>query len=381
MRDYSPFEIADLIFLKLNGTLNPDKEQELDEWILSSERNRLLYEQLLTNGNDPVRIKKIFADYDYSGFYAECCRKIEASQKRGYSRPLKIAASILLLGVLSSSLFFTGILTRHDIMSGDIAPGTSAAVLILSDGEKVLLGDKQSAKEIEKDNLIVENDTLKYSGLKKNKIDYNTIIIPRGGEYVVRLSDGTKIWLNAESELRYPVSFSEGERTVYLKGEAFFAVEKDSNSPFKVITGEHKVTVLGTEFCVRAYGDEGKILTTLERGSVSVVSGGKEVRLSPGEQSNVSEKGISVEKVNTELFTAWHNKKYIFESQSLGEILHTLSRWYDMEVSYESEDLQNIRFTGELMKYQNIRDFLNQMEGLEKTRFTIKGNEVIVSRF
>jgi hypothetical protein len=381
MRDYSPFEIADLIFLKLNGTLNPDKELELDEWIRNSERNRLLYEQLLTNGNDPGRIKKIFADYDYSGFYAECCRKIEASQKRGYSRPLKIAASILLLGVLSSSLFFTGILTRHDIMSGDIAPGTSAAVLILSDGEKVLLGDKQSAKEIEKDNLIVENDTLKYSGLKKNKIDYNTIIIPRGGEYVVRLSDGTKIWLNAESELRYPVSFMKGERTVYLKGEAFFDVEKDPDSPFTVVTGEHKVTVLGTEFCVRAYPDEKYIMTTLERGKVSVKVGDRHIDLLPGQQSNVNNNEMIVKDVNTTLYTAWHNNKYVFDNQPLREILQTLSRWYDMEVNYDIQEFGDIRFTGELTRYTNILDFLKKLEELEKVHFSITDKRVTVSAY
>ena len=223
--------------------------------------------------------------------------------------------------------------------------------------------------------------TIKYTKSAQREREYNTIIVPRGGEYVIQLSDGTKVWLNAESELRYPVSFGDGERGVYLTGEAYFQVERNESHPFTVTSGDHRITVLGTEFCVRAYKDESRILTTLEKGRVSVNSGMESVQLIPGEQSSVEGSLIKVESVDTQIYTAWRNKKYIFQEQSLGEILNTLSRWYDMRVSFDEDEFKNYRFTGELMKYSSINDFLKKLEELEKVSFKIDGRVVNVTHY
>jgi len=280
-----------------------------------------------------------------------------------------------------SLVYFRDSGTKDYQAMADIRPGTSSAVLILSDGEKVTLGDKNAGDQIVKDNIKVESDTLKYENITTDKIAYNTIIIPRGGEYVLKLSDGTKIWLNAESELKYPVSFTGNERKVYLKGEGYFEVTKNEKSPFKVVTNDHVISVLGTDFSIRAYSDEKYITTTLESGRVSIDAGNRHAELLPGQQSNVSNSEMSVKDVNTQLYTAWHNNKYVFDNQSLREILHTLSRWYDMEVDYDQYDLGDIRFTGELMKYSNVIDFLEKLEALEKVRFDINGKSVKVSPY
>lgn len=381
MKDYTPFEIAELIFAKKNNSISEEEDINLSEWKNCSESNKLLYKRLMEESIDSGAIEKKFEGYDYDKYYKECCRKIDKSKRTKSIEIIKWAAMFAIPVVVISMLYFRENETKVYQANADIKPGSSSAVLILSDGEKVALGDKNVGDLIVKDNIKVESDTLKYENITTDKIAYNTIIIPRGGEFVLKLSDGTKIWLNAESELKYPVSFTGNERKVYLKGEGFFEVTKNEKSPFKVVTNDHVISVLGTEFSIRAYSDEKYITTTLESGKVSIDAGNRHTELLPGQQSNVSNSEMTVKEVNTQLYTAWHNNKYIFDNQSLREILHTLSRWYDMEVNYDIADLGEIRFTGELMKYSNVVDFLEKLETLEKVRFDINGKSVRVSPY
>jgi len=381
MKDYTPFEIAELILAKRNNSITGEEERNLNEWKSRSDRNELFYKQLLDENINADAVEKKFEGYDYDKYYKECCKKIDKSKRTRSYEILKWAALIAIPLTVFSLVYFRDSETKVYQAMADIRPGTSSAVLILSDGEKVTLGDKNAGDQIVKDNIKVESDTLKYENITTDKIAYNTIIIPRGGEFVLKLSDGTKIWLNAESELKYPVSFTGNERRVYLKGEGFFEVTKNEKSPFKVVTNDHVISVLGTQFSIRAYSDEKYITTTLESGRVSIDAGNRHAELLPGQQSNVSNSEMSVKDVNTQLYTAWHNNKYVFDNQSLREILHTLSRWYDMDVNFEKYDLGDLRFTGELMKYTNIVDFLEKLEALEKVRFNINGKNVLVTTY
>ncbi len=381
MKDYTPFEIAELILARKNNSISEEEERNLNDWKNSSERNEQLYNRLLDENINTDAVERKFEEYDYDKYYKECCNKIDKSRRTRFVEILKWAALIAIPITVFSLFYFRDSQTQVYQAMSDIRPGTSSAVLILSDGEKVTLGDKNAGDQIVKDNIKVESDTLKYESVITEKIAYNTIIIPRGGEFVLKLSDGTKIWLNAESELKYPVSFTGKERRVYLKGEAFFDVTKNEKSPFKVVTNDHVISVLGTEFSIRAYSDEKYITTTLESGKVSIDAGNRHAELLPGQQSNVSNSEMTVKDVNTQLYTAWHNNKFVFENQSLREILHTLSRWYDMEVNYDVADLGEIRFTGELMKYTNVVDFLEKLEALEKVRFDINGKNVVVTAY
>ena len=381
MKDYTPFEIAELILAKRNNSITGEEERNLNEWKSRSDRNELFYKQLLDENINADAVEKKFEGYDYDKYYKECCKKIDKSKRTRSYEILKWAALIAIPLTVFSLVYFRDSETKVYQAMADIRPGTSSAVLILSDGEKVTLGDKNAGDQIVKDNIKVESDTLKYENITTDKIAYNTIIIPRGGEFVLKLSDGTKIWLNAESELKYPVSFTGNERRVYLKGEGFFEVTKNEKSPFKVVTNDHVISVLGTQFSIRAYSDEKYITTTLESGRVSIDAGNRHAELLPGQQSNVSNSEMSVKDVNTQLYTAWHNNKYVFDNQSLREILHTLSRWYDMDVNFEKYDLGDLRFTGELMKYTNIVDFLEKLEALEKVRFNINGKNVLVTAY
>jgi ferric-dicitrate binding protein FerR (iron transport regulator) len=392
MKDLTPFELADLIYLKIRNEISEKDQKELDEWLEESVRNRDLYLRLLRDAENIEKEKLNGGEHDYSDYYRLCCYKIDSDRRRKRIRVLlKVAAVAIPVAVLSvlwlgkeKNLNVKQIISDKLTESG-IRPGSSNAVLILSDGKRVELkpASNDGNKPILNENIKIDSDTIKYLAHNKENepVTYNTLIIPRGGEFVLKLSDGTTVMLNSESELKYPVRFYGSERRVYLKGEAYFSVAKNADLPFRVVSGEQTVTVLGTEFCIRAYSDESSILTTLESGKVSVVKGDEKINLVPGQQSTAGSKGIEVKEVNTRLYTAWKDNVYMFDNESLGDILHTLSRWYDMDVYYDSDDLQGLRFTGELMKYSDIGQFLEKLQELEKVRFKIKGNRVIVDPY
>ena len=171
-----------------------------------------------------------------------------------------------------------------------------------------------------------EGNTLVYGEkhAKETAGEYNRLITPRGGEYAVVLADGTKVWLNAESELHYPVHFPEHEREVHLKGEAYFSVSKQAGKPFVVCVGDSRITVLGTEFNVRNYQDE-VVATTLVKGAVRIHDAGRECDLTPGQQAVIEADGIRVREVDTDLYTAWKDGYFIYREKTLEDIMKELS--------------------------------------------------------
>lgn len=409
----TPFLISELVLKFIKGEISSEQQSLLEQWRVSSQRNEELFKKCIDSSSDERFIENYFADIDFMPYYKECCKFIDTyslsahrtsppteimkspqSRRNTFSlgqklRTLKVLkfAAVLLIPLVISAIF---LLKEGDLLfngrsmlsfNDDITPGSPSAVLVLAGGERVVLGRDAKSDAVKPDNIIIENDTIKYTQIAQKEREYNTVIVPRGGEFVIQLSDGTKVWLNAESELRYPVSFGDGERGVYLTGEAYFQVERSELHPFTVTSGDHRITVLGTEFCIRAYRDENKILTTLEKGKVSVNSGMESIQLNPGQQSSVEGSTIKVESVNTEIYTAWRDKRYIFQEQTLEDILNTLSRWYNMKVSFDEDEIKNYKFTGELMKYSDIREFLKKLEDLEKVSFKIDGQEVNVTRY
>ena len=211
---------------------------------------------------------------------------------------------------------------------------------------------------------------------------YNTIDIPIGGEYQLVLADGTKVWLNADSKLRFPVSFTAERREVYLEGEAYFEVAKDSEHPFIVHISRGAIEVLGTGFNVRDYREEQKTVTTLVQGKVvyrSERQPGREIMLEPGFQIKDEEGGsLQPRKVDVILYTGWKDGKYVFENATLEEIMQVLSRWYDIAVFYKREEVKKLHFTGDLERYKTINDFLEFMEIGGNVRFSIKGKTVLI---
>ena len=266
-----------------------------------------------------------------------------------------------------------------------IVPGVKAE-LILSTGERVVLN--QQCVSIEGVNETgIQNDSVTGLNYTTAKVQgegmiYNTMRIPVGGFYQLALSDGSKVWLNSMTEFRFPVAFTGEERKVYLTGEAYFEVAPNSKHPFIVVTEEGmEVKVYGTEFNMSTY-QHGVVQTVLVSGKVGirVNATGKEVMLAPKQMAEYSEKTgmVRVEEADPYRYIAWKDGEFVFERETIEEIMERLGRWYDVKVFYENESLKQKRFTGVISRYENIEQVLRLIEGPATLRFEVKGNVVTV---
>ena len=266
-----------------------------------------------------------------------------------------------------------------------IVPGVKAE-LILSTGERVVLN--QQCVSIEGVNETgIQNDSVTGLNYTMAKVQgegmiYNTMRIPVGGFYQLALSDGSKVWLNSMTEFRFPVAFTGEERKVYLTGEAYFEVAPNSKHPFIVVTEEGmEVKVYGTEFNMNTY-QHGVVQTVLVSGKVGirVNATGKEVMLAPRQMAEYSEKTgmVRVEDTDPYRYIAWKDGEFVFERETIEEIMERLGRWYDVKVFYENESLKQKRFTGVISRYEDIEQVLRLIEGPATLRFEVKGNVVTV---
>ena len=212
---------------------------------------------------------------------------------------------------------------------------------------------------------------------------YHTVEVPRGGEYHLTLSDGSKVWLNAESRLTYPAAFGTSERRVRLEGEAYFEVEPGKGH-FIVETGDMNVRVLGTAFNVNAYKNETATRTTLVHGKVEVMTGGDELQqvLVPGEQAIFDRESgqLEVKQVNTDLYTRWIKGQFVFRDTPLRDIMRTLARWYEMEYEFTDAELESLCFYGVISRFERVEGLLEQFEKTGKVHFEYQGNKVIVKK-
>ena len=266
-----------------------------------------------------------------------------------------------------------------------IVPGVKAE-LILSTGERVVLN--QQCVSIEGVNETgIQNDSVTGLNYTTAKVQgegmiYNTMRIPVGGFYQLALSDGSKVWLNSMTEFRFPVAFTGEERKVYLTGEAYFEVAPNSKHPFIVVTEEGmEVKVYGTEFNMNTY-QHGVVQTVLVSGKVGirVNATGKEVMLAPRQMAEYSEKTgmVRVEDTDPYRYIAWKDGEFVFERETIEEIMERLGRWYDVKVFYENESLKQKRFTGVISRYEDIEQLLSVIEGPATLSFEVKGNVVTV---
>ena len=266
-----------------------------------------------------------------------------------------------------------------------IVPGVKAE-LILSTGERVVLN--QQCVSIEGVNETgIQNDSVTGLNYTTAKVQgegmiYNTMRIPVGGFYQLALSDGSKVWLNSMTEFRFPVAFTGEVRKVYLTGEAYFEVAPNSKHPFIVVTEEGmEVKVYGTEFNMNTY-QHGVVQTVLVSGKVGirVNATGKEVMLAPRQMAEYSEKTgmVRVEDTDPYRYIAWKDGEFVFERETIEEIMDRLGRWYDVKVFYENESLKQKRFTGVISRYEDIEQVLRLIEGPATLRFEVKGNVVTV---
>ncbi|MEO6686920.1 MAG: FecR domain-containing protein [Dyadobacter sp.] len=272
------------------------------------------------------------------------------------------------------------------VQVADLPPGGNKAILTLGDGSNIVLdstvnGDlpNQGATSITRSG----NGAIVYKSLNGSteSIVFNTIRTPRGGQYQIVLTDGSHVWLNAASSIRFPTAFAGQERRVTITGEAYFEVAKNSKKPFIVTSGEEEIKVLGTHFNVMAYEDEDAVKTTLLEGSVLVSQAGRSVVLSPGQQASVSQgssRKVSVlNGVDVEKEMAWKNGYFQFENENLESVMRQVSRWYDVDVTYEGT-LAKDNYTGRLPRNSNISKVFKILS-LTGIKCRIEGRTIIVT--
>ena len=279
---------------------------------------------------------------------------------------------------VSSEAIFTGTLK-------DINPGSNKAILVLSDGKRIDLTTSnggniayQSGTEIKK----LNGGTLEYtssnSGIEKAGTGFNTIETPVGGEYKLILPDGSMIWLNSSSSLRYPVSFDNSEtREVELKGEAYFEIAKNPSHPFIVRSRTQKITVLGTHFNVNSYDDEPETNTALLEGAISLFNGSISKKLEPGERSVNNGKDIKITKANLSQDIAWKNGYFEFQETDLKTVMRQISRWYGLRVSYSGK-MPTKRFTGKIGRELKLSSALKILRYFG-VNFTVSDNDIYIN--
>lgn len=375
--------IVSLIFARLLGTINNRDDARLQRWIESSTANKELYDSLV----DLDSIEDKFKAYNDLFLITEkdlMLKKIKEinSLKKNYFKIFLRYAAVLLLPLI---LFYSDrceyLLVTNKF---DYVAGRSSAVLEISGGRKLSL---DTLKCISTNGLMIKNDSCildirALSSINTEPQNYNKIIVPKGGEYTLCLSDGSKVWINSDSELRFPARFSEDERLVYISGEAYFEVSH-SEIPFKVVYNDMEIQVLGTAFNVMAYEDEPMVETTLVRGSVRVNIGdtnAKSVLLEAGEQLGYSEKSKKIKKktVNVNNYIAWKDKTFVFADETIDVISRKLSRWYNVEIDIISPEISKEVFFGVLPKYENISSILDMLKKVKDIDYEITKEKVII---
>ena len=311
------------------------------------------------------------------------------SKRRVIHRYWGYAAAILVLCVVGVCVWMN---KQEEVGIGEFAqvliePGKAKALLVLDDGREIELGNQESSKDLEASGIVVISDSsrVKYSQeeVAEEKEVMNKIIVPTGGEYNLILSDGTWVYLNAESVITFPKKFVGERREVILEGEAYFHVTASKEHPFIVKTRDMDVLVTGTEFNVKAYPDESNVQTTLLQGKVAVFAGEdkkEKVEIRPNQQAEWDRGGVKlqVREVDPDLFVAWKNGHFIFRQDRLEDIMRTLARWYDMEVIYLDESIKDMAFAGKLDRSEDITPILNVLRATDKLTVEVNGKRIIL---
>ncbi|MDE5611184.1 MAG: FecR domain-containing protein [Odoribacter sp.] len=378
-----------VIMSHLKGCATPEEEEQLRNW-LEAEPTR---EQYLVAARQAWQDEIASVGEDYEATFQELMTRIGDTRKRQLKRLWSYAAAAcVLIGLFAGYHFFYPESSRQTVpentlLSDHIHPGSSKAILILNNGQEIALGD--SILQINLNGVEVKNDstnTLQYhADHPENHEHHNQLLVPRGGEYCVTLSDGTTVWLNSESELRYPTVFSGDTRRVELRGEAYFKVAHNEQQPFIVDADGCRVEVLGTEFNLCAYPDDTEKTTTLRRGKVKIGTDRfsapdtlyPDMQLTYDTQSQKKQ----IRQVNAEIYGSWRKGHFEFDHTSFEQFLKIVSRWYDFDYQVKDSTLLDYHFTGSFDKSDNIDDMFRILKS-SKIPVTIsyQDNQVIFDR-
>ncbi|WP_010133985.1 FecR family protein [Ochrovirga pacifica] len=368
----------DILFKKLTSQLQDQEEEAFQQWLQKSEENSQLYESLTLLQKE----KKEFKAYQHLDV-DKAWKKVQTKSKSKNHLPLKqkvkkkstfwmmVACIALLVGSVTGLSLFTASSTTpiEANKPTSIQTGSDKAVLTLADGTQVTL---QKGKQYQTQSLQCNGEQLVYKEPVKDQVQFNYLTVPRGGQFLVQLEDGTKVWLNSETQLKYPTVFVPGQtRQVSLVyGEAYFDVSPSENhngAAFVVAHKQQLIKVLGTEFNVKAYKGEAYVYTTLVEGSVKVNIQEKEKVLIPNQQAvwSLQDKTLEMATVAVEPEISWKQGIFHFEGSQLQDIMKVLGRWYDVDFEFENQKLKETKFVGLIKKSYQIEEILMLMKSAD----------------
>lgn len=387
------FHIAELIAKKNRGIITSSELAELEKWFNEKEEHLAIYQKAT---EDQILLDKleVYSLFNKEEVWQSIDNKLfETKTISFFPRKFMRYAAILLPIMIAVGIawYYTSPTEEPELVNIDesVKPGTQKATLVLADGERIDLEDKDVFSELEQGDIKVTNtqNSLMYKSLEKVKSNatqiFNELITPRGGTYSITLSDATEVILNAGSTLRFPVDFTDSVRNVYLDGEAHFKVSHNGK-PFIVSCNDMDVSVLGTTFNVSAYNDEQEIEATLVEGKIKVGWNNDDALesriLEPDDQATISKDDLSIEinEVNTSVYTSWTQGKFEFNKDNLEVVMKRLARWYDFDYEFENISAKNYHFTARINNDESISTILEMLEMTTDVSFEFKDDTLIV---
>lgn len=385
--------VSELIRKKVLGIITPEEREELECWLAESPR----YRELLEKYERPEFLASFDPEKDRMEAEEAYMRWMNARQRKSGSRILffrRWSVAAALVALMGVSLFFFYRITERrewqnriysERLSDEPMPESDEtladALLLTADGRRIPMSESKKVMTVsagaikQGDRLIAVEE--KNSG--SPEVVYNTLKILRGKRFKMQLSDGTKVWLNSESEITFPNRFEGSNRMVSVKGELLFEVTEDKSRPFIVNTGHGVVRVLGTAFNVHCYDNETPMIT-LVRGKIRYSLGNRSVDLEPGQQCRVNDDGLTVVNVDTYEYTAWVDEVITFKNKRLEELMNVLGRLYDVEIVYEAPSLKELPFTGAFRQYEQLDEILRMIEESGLIHIDREGRKLIIGK-
>ena len=391
-------ELHSLIEKYLNGTASTEEEAILMSWYRTVDQSHIEIVLGSPGEKEDIRRRMLKNLKAHAGANSGPLHHSAFQPGNKYNAWWRVAAAAVI--ILAAGIYFwfqygdTHPVQAKNVpgesrFKNDVLPGGDKATLTLANGTQIILDSAANGMLSQQGNSVVNKTRkgeLKYEVRgTKYEVAYNTLSTPNGGQYQLVLPDGSKVWLNAASSIRYPTAFMGNERKVEITGEAYFEVTKNQGKPFKVYfsspTGGGHVEVLGTHFNINAYIDEATIKTTLLEGSVKVSKNAASAILKPGEQASISQSSntIPVQTADVDEVVAWKNGRFEFNGNNIQSVMRQLGRWYDIEVSYEGS-MPEVNFMGGISRQENISEVLKMLEITKAVKFKIEGKKIIVTK-
>lgn len=407
-------DIVDLIYKYIREDISPEEMGQLQQWVNESPANSRFFKEVTQPGQlftDSVQREEIDEKIDLEVAWQKLLARGLPTTTITTQPPVRksrlfrfrlniyaVAASVALL-IMAGVYLYNKPAQKPAVVQAsttapknDIAPNSSEPMLTLADGRVVPLNNSTNGDLAIQGNVKItrnKNGEIVYTGKSDAAMQYNTVTVPKGGNIVsLVLGDGTRVWLNAASSIRYPTAFIGSERKVELTGEAYFEVtpiqssSSHARTPFIVAKGKTIVTVLGTHFNVNAYDNDDAIKVTLLEGKVAVKEDAQSALLKPGEQAivdQVNSKAIAIDRSpDIEATMAWKNGLFVFDNSSTEAIMKQVERWYNVEVIYQG-NVKRWTFNGQISRYSNVSKVLELMEATGTVHFKIEDRKIYVT--